>query len=195
MNVEQILAIVIFAFVSSITPGPNNLMVLASATNFGFKKTIPHILGISLGFAFMLMMLGLGLSLVFKSYPIIETILKVCCVLFLFFLAYKIATSSSIEKGKRSKTPISFIEAALFQWVNPKAWAMALTAVSLFSPNATFKAVIVMVMVFTFVNIPCVSTWSFAGSKLGNFLKDPKKLKYFNYIMAGLLVGCLGFLL
>lgn len=195
MNIDQIIAVIIFAFVSSITPGPNNLMVLANATNFGFKKTIPHVLGISLGFAFMLVMMGLGLSFLFKTYPVIEIVLKMCCVFFLFFLAYKIATSGTLDERQQSKKPISFFQAALFQWVNPKAWAMALTAVSLFLADATTKAVLFMVLVFTIVNFPCVSVWSFAGSKLGKILKDPKKLKYFNFTMAGLLIACLVFLL
>lgn len=194
VNLDQIIAIVIFAFVASITPGPNNLMVLANATNYGFKKTIPHVLGINLGFSLMLLIVGLGVSVVFKTYPLLETIIKGLCIVFLFFLAYKIAISAKPDEKQKAKKPISFFEAVLFQWVNPKAWAMALTASSLFTMSLSLKALWVTVFFFSVVNFPCVSLWALAGSRLGVLLNDPLRLKYFNLLMAGLLIGCLVFL-
>ena len=139
MNIEILTALATFAFVSSITPGPNNLMLMSSGANFGFKLTIPHMLGVSLGFVIMVCLVGAGLIQIFDIYPITYQVLKVFSVIYLVYLAYKIATSKPIEDQKINNTkPFSFLQAAMFQWVNPKAWTMALTAISVYSPSKKY---------------------------------------------------------
>jgi threonine/homoserine/homoserine lactone efflux protein len=129
LTADLLLAFILFAFVSSITPGPNNTMLLSSGVNFGFNRTIPHMLGISCGFALMVLAVGFGLGAVFKAYPILYTVLRYAGAAYLLYLAYKIATSGPAEDGDQSNTrPMSYLSAAAFQWVNPKAWVMAIGA-------------------------------------------------------------------
>jgi len=132
MSTEIVTALIAFAFASSITPGPNNLMLLASGANFGLRRTVPHMLGVSLGHAFMIVLVGAGLMGVFDAYPVAYTILKVVSVAYLLFLTWKIVTAGAPRGDSRSGTPMTFLQAAAFQWVNPKGWAMALTAISSF---------------------------------------------------------------
>ncbi len=127
---ELLVAFVLFAFVSSITPGPNNTMLLSSGVNFGFNRTVPHMLGISCGFAVMVLAVGLGLGAVFKAYPLLYTVLRYAGAAYLLYLAYKIATSGPVrDTGGQEGRPMSFLAAAAFQWVNPKAWVMAIGAI------------------------------------------------------------------
>ena len=121
---ELYLALVLFAFVSSVTPGPNNIMLLASGANFGFIKTIPHMLGISIGHVFMTILIGTLIMEIFKLYPITFIILKIFCGIYLIYFAWKIATISINKEDKSTGKPFSFYQAAIFQWVNPKAWAI-----------------------------------------------------------------------
>ena len=137
MSYDLLLALTLFAFVSSITPGPNNLMLMASGANFGFRRTLPHLLGVGIGFTLMIVLVGVGLVQVFDLYPISHQILKVVSVIYLLWLAWKIANAAPPEGDVQSAgTPITFIQAALFQWVNPKAWTMALTAISAYTPDS-----------------------------------------------------------
>lgn len=192
MTYETLTALLAFAFVSSITPGPNNMMLMASGTNFGFKKTIPHMLGVSIGFALMLILVGIGLMELFELYPLSQKILKVCSVGFLLYLAYKIATAAPASGGSESTArPMSFIQAVLFQWVNPKAWSMGLTSITLFCPSGELLEIVKVALVFALVNLPSVSLWTIMGQQLRRFLTDPKKLRGFNILMASLLVGSL----
>jgi threonine/homoserine/homoserine lactone efflux protein len=138
MTYDLVLALSLFALVSSITPGPNNLMLMASGANFGFRRTIPHMLGVGIGFTLMIVLVGIGLVQIFDLYPISHQILKVVSVIYLFWLARKIANAAPPEGDVANEsTPITFIQAALFQWVNPKAWTMALTAITAYTPNQT----------------------------------------------------------
>ncbi len=184
-----------FALVSSITPGPNNLMLMASGANFGFRLTIPHMLGVALGFTLMVLLVGLGLVELFTAYPLSHTILKIVSVAYLLFLAWKIATSapppaSAGDSAARGK-PFTFIQAALFQWVNPKAWAMALTALSVYSPSQSLGAVALVAAVFGCINLPSVSLWVVLGQQMRKLLTSPKRLAVFNFSMAVLLVASL----
>ncbi len=189
MSLEALLALALFALVSTITPGPNNLMLMSSGANFGFKKTIPHMLGVSLGFAFMLLLVGIGLMQLFNQYPISYDILKVVSVIYLLYLAFKIATSASLKgKEKVESKPFSFFQAAAFQWVNPKAWTMALTAISVYSPSQNFESIVIVAMVFALVNLPSVSCWTLLGQELRVLLSSATRLRIFNYTMASLLV-------
>lgn len=189
MNIEIFLALAGFSFVSSITPGPNNLMLLASGVNYGFRRTIPHMLGIAGGFAFMLACVGLGLAQMLEHAPLVYTGLKIAGGTYLVYLAYRIATSGPIESGDGNSDPMTFLQAAAFQWVNPKAWVMAITAMTAYTSSQTYLfSVAIVVVVFTLINLPSVSIWCVFGTSMRGFLSDAKRLRIFNVSMAVLLV-------
>jgi threonine/homoserine/homoserine lactone efflux protein len=192
MTLEFYTALVAFALVSSLTPGPNNLMLMASGANYGFQRTIPHMLGVSLGFTLMVLLVGIGLVQLFETYPLSYTVLKVVSVVYLLYLAMKIATAAP-PAGNTGKTgrPFTFIQAALFQWVNPKAWTMALTAVTVYSPSNTAQSMAVIAGVFGAVNLPSISLWTAMGQQLRKLLTNSLRLRTFNLVMALLLVGSL----
>ena len=189
MNFEVLSALIIFAFVSSITPGPNNLMLMNSGANFGFKKTIPHLLGVGIGFTLMIALVGLGVIELFDAIPLSYDILKVLSIVYLLYLAFKIASSTgNLEQKSSSAKPFTFIQAALFQWVNPKAWTMALTSISIYAPSNSLSAVLLVAIVFGIVNLPCISFWIVLGQKIQVLLTDQKRLRVFNISMAILLI-------
>lgn len=195
LTADLLTALVAFAFVSSITPGPNNLMLMASGTNFGFVRSIPHMLGVSVGFTLMIVLVGAGLAQIFELYPIAHTVLKYASCAYLLYLAWKIATSASpgAKSGAEEKSrPMTFVQAALFQWVNPKAWTMALTAVSAYTlPANPMLSLLVVAGVFGAINLPSVGSWTLMGMQLRRFLSDPLKLRIFNVTMAVVLVATL----
>lgn len=191
MTYDLFSALLLFAFVSSITPGPNNLMVMASGANFGFIRSIPHILGIALGFALMILLMGTGLAQVFAAYPASYDVLKVVSVLYLLYLSWKIANAAPVDAAHRGSKPLSFLQAAAFQWVNPKAWAMALTALAAYAPEATLNAFALVALVFGLICLPTVTLWTVLGQQVARFLTNPKRLRTFNWVMAALLVASL----
>ncbi|KXF76866.1 lysine transporter LysE [Paramesorhizobium deserti] len=193
MSPEIFFTLVVFAFVTSITPGPNNLMLLASGVNFGFRRTIPHMLGIGIGFLTLLLGVGLGLGAVLETVPALYTALKFAGGAYLVYLAWKIATSRSVGgEAVADARPMRFIEAAAFQWVNPKAWVMAVTAMATYTSHESYLLTVLLVgLAFAFVNLPCVSSWAGFGMLLRNWLSDPVRLKWFNITMAILLVASL----
>jgi threonine/homoserine/homoserine lactone efflux protein len=193
MSYDTLLALLAYAFVTSITPGPNNLMLLTSGVNFGFTRTIPHMLGIGIGFVVLLLAVGLGLGAVLTAFPALHTGLKIAGGAYLLYLAWKIAMSRSIEgKGEAKSRPMTFLEAAAFQWVNPKAWVMAVTAMAVYTdPAAPLWSVFLIGLVFGIVNLPSVSTWAGFGMALRGFLADPTRLKWFNIAMGILLAATL----
>ena len=189
MTFEILTALAIFAFVSSITPGPNNLMLMSSGANFGFKLTLPHMLGVAVGFTLMIVLVGLGVIQIFDQFPVSYDILKTCSIAYLLYLAFKIATSKGIDSNTNDRTkPFTFMQAALFQWVNPKAWTMALTAISVYAPSKSLTAVLFVALVFGLINLPCICSWVGLGQKIRRFLTTNNRLKVFNYSMAALLV-------
>jgi threonine/homoserine/homoserine lactone efflux protein len=185
MSFETFVALFFYAFVTSITPGPNNFMLLASGVNFGFVRTIPHMLGIGIGFVILLLAVGFGLGAALSAFPALHTGLKIVGGTYLLYLAYRIATARSMGSGGAAKSrPMNFIEAAAFQWVNPKAWVMAITAMAVYTdPAAPFLSVVLIGLVFGAVNLPSVSTWAGFGMALRGFLSDPARLKWFNIAM------------
>lgn len=191
MNTEILIGLTGFAFVSSITPGPNNLMLMASGANFGFWRSIPHMLGISLGFMLMVFLVGLGLAQVFDAYPALHNVLKVVSVVYMGWLAWKIANAAPPKTGEAAGTPMTFLQAAAFQWVNPKAWAMALTAVTVYSLGSSVWAVAGVALVFGLVNGPSVSLWTVLGQQMRRVLTNPARLRAFNWLMAALLMASL----
>ena len=191
MTQDVLIALVTYAFVTSVTPGPNNLMLMASGANFGFRRTIPHMLGIGVGFVVMTVLVGLGLVGVFDRWPVTHDVLKVASVAYMLWLAWKIANAAPPAEGAPAGKPFSFLQAAGFQWVNPKAWAMALTAISVYAPGQAVGAVLWVGAVFGAVNLPTVSTWTLAGQAMRRALSDPARLRLFNRAMALALVASL----
>ena len=191
MTYDILMALIVFAFVTSITPGPNNLMLMASGANFGFRRSIPHMLGIGLGFTVMVLLVGAGLVQVFDRYPISHTALKIVSVVYLLYLAWKIAHAAPAKGSEASGVPMTFLQAAAFQWVNPKAWAMALTATTAYAPNQTLYAILLVALVFGAVNLPSVSTWTVLGQQMARVLTNPRRLVAFNWTMAALLIASL----
>jgi threonine/homoserine/homoserine lactone efflux protein len=192
MSLETFLALVLFAFTTSITPGPNNMMLFASGVNFGFARTIPHMLGIGAGFLSLLIAVGLGLGALLHSVPVVYTALKFAGGTYLLWVAWKIGTSRSLSDGKTGAQPMTFIGAAAFQWVNPKAWVMAVTAMATYTnPEYYLPTVMLVGLAFAAVNLPSVSTWAGFGSALREWLSVPARLKWFNITMALLLVASL----
>jgi threonine/homoserine/homoserine lactone efflux protein len=173
MPYEILTAQVLFAFVSTITPGPNNLMLMASGANYGFGRTVPHMLGVLIGFMLMCLLVGVGLTRVFDAFPVIYRVLKLVSVLYLLYLAWRIATAAGPgDEGAASGSPLTFFQAALFQWVNPKAWA-------------------VVAAVFGIVTGPSITVWTLAGQQLRRLLTSTLRLRLFNGLMALLLVASL----
>lgn len=181
-----------YVFATVGTPGPNNIMVASSGANYGLKRSIPHIMGINQGFIFMLLVMGFGLGSIFTTYPIIHTILQYLSIGFLLYLAFKIATSKrSNNLGGSEGKPFGFMQAAAFQWVNPKAWAMNVTAVTLYvslDGVERYYELFYMVLINMVVGLPLVICWCLFGREIGKLLKSEKAFMIFNYGMAGLLV-------
>ena len=191
MTNDILIALATFAFVSSITPGPNNLMLMASGANFGFRRTIPHMLGIGVGFVAMVVLVGAGLAQIFVAYPGSHTILKWVSVIYLVYLAWKIATTAPAQTGAAAGTPMTFLQAAAFQWVNPKAWTMALTAVTVYSPGTGIWAISLVALIFGAINLPAVSSWTLMGQGMARLLTNRARLRAFNWAMAALLIASL----
>ncbi len=179
-----------FGIASSITPGPNNLMLLASGANYGLRRTVPHMLGISLGHAFMVFMIGVVLLRVFETYPIVNTALKVAGGLYMMWLAWKIANAVPPEAGKVKGKPFTFLQAAAFQWVNPKAWIMGITAISVYAPPTmgVVSGAATVAAIFCVVNFPSVTVWAWLGVQVRKWLGSAGRLRAFNITMAVLLV-------
>ena len=193
MSADIFAALVAFAFVSSVTPGPNNFMLLASGVNFGFRRTVPHMFGIAGGFASLLLAVGFGLGALLAAVPALHLALKVAGGAYLLYLAWRIAMSRSLDtKEGKDGRPMTFLEAAAFQWVNPKAWMMAVTAMAIYtSPQAPVLSVLLVALAFTLVNFPSVSIWAGFGTAMRGFLADPVRLKWFNIAMGLLLAASL----
>lgn len=189
MTTATLIALFTFAFATSITPGPNNMMLFASGVNFGFRRTIPHMFGIGAGFFSLLLGVGFGLGALLTAAPLLHTVLKVAGGAYLLWIAYKIGMSRTLTDAKAGDKPMTFLGAAAFQWVNPKAWAMAIPAMGLYTnPAAYNSSVLFVASVFAIVNVPSVSCWAGFGSVLREWLAVPPRLKYFNITMAVLLV-------
>lgn len=189
---DLLAALAVFCFAASITPGPNNAMLLASGANFGLKRTLPHLAGVVLGFAALVLIIGAGLGALFAAYPVLHTVLKVLGGLYMLWLAAKIARSKGMAGAEDAGKPITFLQAVAFQWVNPKAYAMAIGAVATYLPRDGGPAdLALLTLVFALVNLPCVSAWMVTGVGLRRVLERPGALRAFNWTMAALLVASL----
>ena len=190
MTPELLLAFVLFAFVTSVTPGPNNMMLLASGVNFGLRRSVPHMLGLSLGFMLLVLAVGLGLGQLFQRWPLLHALLAWGGATYLLYLAWKIARSvAPSDSGAAPGKPFTFVQAAAFQWINPKAWIMAITAIGTYIPQEDFLGnLLLLAPLFALVNGPSVGLWTVAGSLLRKLLQDSRKRRLFNHGMAMLLV-------
>jgi len=189
MTLDLFTALVIFAFVTVITPGPNNLMLMASGANFGFRRTVPHMLGIGLGFPSMLFLVGVGVMQVFDLWSPAYTILRVLSLAYLLYLAWKIANAAPPEATQAGGRPLTFLQSAAFQWVNPKAWSMALSAITLYAASRDMAAVLWVAGVYVGVSAVSTTGWTVLGQQLQRLLKSRARLRMFNWAMAVLLVA------
>jgi threonine/homoserine/homoserine lactone efflux protein len=188
---ETFWALAAFAFVASITPGPNNLMLMTSGVKYGFGRTLPHLAGVVLGFALMIAVVGLGLDVLFERFPQIVPIMRIAGSLYMVWLALKIALAKPISKAEPGGRPIGFFAAAGFQWVNPKAWAMALGALAAYAGVVDSYAggVLLIAALCGLIAIPCCVAWTLFGASLSRLLMDPRVSRPFNWTMALLLVA------
>ena len=188
METELLLGLAAFALATSITPGPNNMMLMASGANFGLRRTLPHLLGVALGFVFMLVLVGAGLGELLEASPLLGESLRWASLAFLCWLAWRLARAGGPAEAQADARPLTFLQAAAFQWVNPKAWAMALTAIGAYAPAADLVGLVLVALVFGLVNLPSTGLWAVLGLRLREVLAGPGRLRAFNVCMATLLV-------
>jgi threonine/homoserine/homoserine lactone efflux protein len=189
MTADLLLAYSGFAFVTSVTPGPNNVMLLASGVNHGFRRTLPHVAGVSLGCVLMLVLVGLGLGELFAAVPMLYSTLRYASCAYLLWLAWHIARSGPVAAGGRRGRPMTFLQAAAFQWVNPKAWVLVVGAVTTYAPREDFlRSVAVLAVLLALINTPCISLWAGCGVALRRALSHPARVRAFNVTMGLLLV-------
>lgn len=189
---ELITALLLFAFVASATPGPNNLMLMTSAANFGIRRTVPHMMGVCIGVIVMILLLGTGLMQAFDQVSWSYDLLKLLCVLYMGYLALKLMKTQTKDlHADGSGEPLGFLQAALFQWVNPKVWSMALAAITLYSPERSFDNVLLIASAFAIVNLPSIGIWVVLGQQVRNYLRSAARLKAFNISMVVLLLASL----
>ena len=193
MSSTTLLAIPALALVTSISPGPSNVMLLASGVNFGLRRTIPQILGITIGFSTLLVAAGLGLGAVLRAVPSLELALKVLGGAYLLYLAWRIAVARSMAaEASAGARPLTFLESAAFQWINPKAWVVALTVMAVHAdPVSPLVSAVLVAAVFALVNLPSISVWAAFGTAMRGFLADPARLRWFNIAMGLLLAASL----
>ncbi|KZN14069.1 LysE family translocator [Marinomonas sp. TW1] len=187
MDTSFFVALAMFAFITSVTPGPNNIMLLASGAQFGFRRTLPHMLGIILGMSSLLLATLLGLGAVFSLYPPLYSVLQWLGCVYLLWLAWKIASApvGHLESGERAAKPMSWWQAALFQYVNPKAWMMSLGCVSTFAiaGDDYLASGMSILLAFACLGFIAISIWAWAGMKIRIWLTEPKRQRGFNYLM------------
>jgi threonine/homoserine/homoserine lactone efflux protein len=193
MSQSLFIAFLTFAVVMFFTPGPNNIMLLASGLNFGFRRTLPHLAGVSCGFAFMVAVTGLGLGAVFTTYPVLQTILKYAGAAYLVYLALAIGMSAPPDPGAAARRrPMTFIGAALFQWVNIKGWVMAIGTITAYAAIARYPWNVAMqASLSLLLGFASAVTWTLCGSALQSFVKSPRAVRAFNIVMAALLLASL----
>ncbi|HEY1783877.1 MAG TPA: LysE family translocator [Roseiarcus sp.] len=184
-------ALATFAFVAGVTPGPNNLMLMTSGVKYGVGRTLPHWAGVILGFGLMIAVVGLGLDILFERFPQILPIMRVAGSMYMIWLALKIALAKPMGEVEPGGRPIGFLAAAAFQWVNPKAWVMALSALAAYAGvvDGYTKSVLFIAALCALMAIPCSGVWMVFGASLRRLLKDPRVIRPFNWTMAALLVA------
>jgi threonine/homoserine/homoserine lactone efflux protein len=190
MRYDVLCALILFAFVAAVTPGPNNLMLMASGVNFGFRRTLPHLLGVCLGFPAMVALVGFGLDAIFSHFPGFLTALRYVSVAYMLWLAYKIATAGPVHETDVARRPLGFFGAAAFQWVNPKGWVMAVSALTTYTVMADYAhSAGIVVLVFLLLAFPTSGVWVLSGAAMRPLLSNPARVRPFNWTMAALLLA------
>jgi threonine/homoserine/homoserine lactone efflux protein len=193
MSQQLLFAFVVFAAVMCFTPGPNNVMLLASGLNYGFRRTLPHVAGVTIGFAFMIAVAGFGLGAVFTTYPVLQSVLKYAGAVYLVYLAFAIAMAGSPDPAEAAaRRPMTFFGAALFQWVNVKGWVMVIGTVTAYAAIASYPWNIVLQTLLTlWMGLLSTVTWTLFGTSLQSLVKSPGVVRGFNIVMAVLLLASL----
>jgi threonine/homoserine/homoserine lactone efflux protein len=192
MPQDALIALCLFALVSSIAPGPSNFMLLASGANFGFRRTLPLLLGIPFGFGALLLGVGLGLGALISALPSLHLAMKLAGGAWLLYLAWRIGTARGMDASATVTQPIGFLESAAFQWINPKAWVAALSAMAVFTrAEAPFLSVLLIALVFALAILPSLIAWAGFGVALRGALADARRLRAFNLAMGLLLAASL----
>ncbi|WP_277811875.1 LysE family translocator [Chromohalobacter canadensis] len=191
MNFPTLAALLGFALVTTATPGPNNLMLMASGANFGFRRTVPHMIGIVGGLTVLTLMAGIGLMALFDAFPLLRNVLELISIGYLLWLAWKVATAAPLKDTAAGGQPMTFWQAAAFQWVNPKAWAMGLSAITLYAPDRSLLSIMLVAAAFALVCFPAISIWAWLGTVVRQWLSSARRRRAFNIAMAALLVASL----
>jgi threonine/homoserine/homoserine lactone efflux protein len=193
MSQPLLIAFVIFATVMFFTPGPNNIMLLSSGLTYGFRRTLPHVAGITIGFAFMIGTVGLGMGTIFITYPVLQTILKYAGAAYLIYLAAAIAMSGPVAPDQDNRRgPMTFLGAAMFQWINVKGWVMVIGTITAYAGIASFPwNITIQVMFSLLLGVLACSAWALFGSSLRPILTSPRAVRAFNIVMALLLLASL----
>ncbi|RVU85808.1 LysE family translocator [Leucothrix sargassi] len=196
LPIELMLATALFALITSITPGPNNIMLTASGANFGFKRTLPHVAGIICGMMVLNISVGVGLGTLFTQFPVIQQVLRVAGSAYLLYLAYKLLTFTSLDKADANAKPFSLWEAAAFQAINPKAWVMVISANASFSlvGDMYWWSVVMIVLLYVVMGLPSIMMWAGFGQFMRRYLGQPNILRTFNISMATLTALCIVFI-
>jgi threonine/homoserine/homoserine lactone efflux protein len=191
MQPDVLLALTVFAFVMAFTPGPNNILLTASGVNFGFARTIPHLLGVDVGFLILLAVFAGGLGLVFAALPALQLALKIAGALYMLWLAWKVASAKPVEgECGAPGRPMTFLQAAAFQWVNPKAVVAALSGVAVYMrPGHALNDFVIVLGVFALSTVLSTATWAGFGVALRQVLRNPKHARIFNVSMGLLLAA------
>ena len=183
--IDWFIPLFIFILIAGFTPGPNNIIAMSIGFSWGFKRVIPHIFGVTIGFPIMLLLIGFILKPILEQHSTIFGILKILSAGYIIYLAYKIATSPASFNETDTKKPISFVESLAFQWINPKAWAGAMATVTLYIPANSYTFGLIIATITSAVTIIfAISLWGYLGKKIKLFLSNPTHIKIFNYSMA-----------
>ncbi|WP_425100467.1 LysE family translocator [Tropicibacter sp. S64] len=189
MTPDLLLALALFCAATLFTPGPNNVMLMASGANFGLRRSVPHLTGVAFGFPLMTIPVGLGVMQLFDLWPPAQIILRAVSVVYMLWLAWKIAHAAPPKDREAEARPLTFVQAAAFQWVNPKAWSMAFGAVTLYATGRDLPAILWVAGSFLALGTLSALTWVTLGTWVRGFLANPDRLRVFNWTMAGLLIA------
>jgi len=190
LRLDVLFALILFCIVAGGTPGPNNMMLMASGVNFGVRRTLPHLAGVCGGFALMVALVGFGLDALFRVAPWLPPAMRWAGAAYLLWLAWRIANSGAVKQGDATSRPLGALAAAGFQWINPKGWVFALSALTTYAVSPNYAtAVFVVALTCLVVSVPCSGVWVLFGAGLRRFLADPRRARPFNWTMAALLVA------
>jgi threonine/homoserine/homoserine lactone efflux protein len=190
MRTDVLAAMTAFCFVSGVTPGPNNLMLMTSGVNFGFRRTLPHLVGVVIGFSLMVALIGFGLDAIFSRFPTLLPTMRYLGAAYMLWLAWKIAGAGPVRDGERRGAPLGFLGAVAFQWINPKGWVMAVSALTAYAVVDDYaRNVAIVAIAYLLIGLPSSGAWALLGSSMRRALADPRVARPFNWTMAALLAA------